>query len=77
MEITHDWDESDPEEMLQTAFTAYHLACYGTRRLSDIQHKEVRQAFLSGIHWLNTQDSYDPVEIEQALRKLLGQEEER
>lgn len=34
--------------------------------------RETKQAFLSGIHWLATSDSYDPDEIQRALRSILS-----
>lgn len=75
IEITHDWDDEDYSESLSNAFAEYRKACYGDSVLSEIQIKEVRQAFLSGIHWLNTRDSYCPDVLEMALRNELGQRE--
>ena len=69
--ITHDWDEEDYETTLREAFAKYRLACYGTAKLNPVQLYEVRQAFLSGIHWLNTRDSYCPDDLTKALRAFL------
>lgn len=71
VQIKHDWDEGHD---LEAAFGEYRKACYGSRTLNHIQNREIRQAFLSGIHWLNTQESYAPDEIEVELRKLLNQD---
>lgn len=74
MMITHDWDTSNPKQELEKALIEYLQACYGPGDdVPPSQLREVRQAFLSGIHWMNTQDGYDPGEYEKALRKLLGQ----
>lgn len=69
-EVTHNWDDENYIETLNTAFDEYRQACYGDRNLPDVQLKEVRQAFFSGIHWLNTRESYDPDELEQGLRAV-------
>lgn len=71
VDINHDWDESDTKADLEAAFLKYMKACYGGQMVNLIQIREVRQAFLSGIHWLNTKDDYCPTELEQALRELL------
>ena len=70
--INHDWDTSDPEQQLEIAVREYMNACYAGKSLDSIQIKEVRQAFLSGIHWLNTLGDYCPDEIQEACRKLTG-----
>lgn len=65
---------TDPKEQLEDAYRKYRTACYGfPSELSEDQDREVRQAFLSGIHWLNTGTSYSPFEIQTALCELLGQ----
>lgn len=71
--ITHDWDTSDTAKELEEAFFEYRMACYGDATLDATQLKEVRQAFLSGIHWLNSRDDYCPADNARALRELLGQ----
>lgn len=71
MRINHDWDETDTNDMLELAFLEYARACYGSRKISAVQNREVRQAFLSGIHWLNSLDDYDPAEIAAAICLLL------
>ena len=45
---------------LESVFEQYKTSCYGNSKLSDIQYREVRQAFLSGIHWLNSLCNYKP-----------------
>lgn len=72
IEITHSWDNEDYTKTLNTAFAEYKQACYGDRKLPDVQIQEVRQAFLSGIHWLNTCNYYDPDELERCLRVMLN-----
>jgi len=71
VEIRHDWDESDYRQLPTQGFEEYLKACYGDRELPPTQLYEVRQAFFSGIHWLNTFDDYDPDELTKALRALL------
>ena len=73
IEVTHEWDTTDPKAELESAFAKYQRACYGDRPLSPVQFAEIRQAFFSGVHWLNTNESYDPTEILAALRELLQQ----
>lgn len=70
--INHEWDDSNPTNELIEAFDEYRSACYGSRPLSVDQLREVRQAFFSGIHWLNCKDSYDPDEYREAIRRLVG-----
>lgn len=57
---------------LKQAWEVYRQACYGNAKLPERQLKEVRQAFLSGIHWLNSKENYDPDENLRVLRSLLG-----
>lgn len=71
VEINAEWDEEDYQKTLETAFSEYREACYGKYPLSPVQEREVRQAFLSGVHWLSQRDDYDPSEITTALRVLL------
>jgi hypothetical protein len=70
--VNHDWDEENYVDTLNEAFDEYRKACYGGKPLPPTQVKEIHQAFLSGIHWLNTRESYDPEELEVALRDILG-----
>ena len=72
--INHDWDTSNPKQEIEEALNGYLKACYGSvDDLHPVQLREVRQAFLSVIYWMNTQYNYDPGEYEKVLRKLLGQ----
>ncbi len=72
VEITHDWDDEDYAKTLEDAFASYRMACYGEQSLPPQQVQEVKQAFLSGIHWLATRESYCPDDLETALRKVIG-----
>lgn len=56
---------------IEDELALYMAACYGASPLSKPQLAEVRQAFLSGIHWRDSQIA-DPGDCEIALRKLLG-----
>jgi hypothetical protein len=71
--ITHDWDEENYIKSLKDAYDKYRRACYGVCDLPPEQVRETKQAFLSGVHWLATRDSYDPVELQDALRRILGE----
>lgn len=55
---------------LEAAFQEYRRACYGDAPLPPKQYKEVRQAFLSGIHWTNGQ-ILDPEDTTKVLREML------
>lgn len=58
-------------ETLRAAFAEYAAKCY-QGRLSDVQAKEVEQAFLSGIHWCNTEPEFVPCDaLHDALAKRL------
>jgi hypothetical protein len=72
-DVTHDWDEEDYVESLNEGYKEYKKACYGVCDLPPAQVRETKQAFLSGIHWLSTRESYCPDELERALRKILGE----
>lgn len=72
MDITHDWDKEDYVKTLDAAYEEYREACYGNTPMPTEQIRETKQAFLSGIHWLSNRESYDPDEIERALRKILA-----
>ena len=72
-DVTHDWDEEDYVKSMTDGYEEYRKACYGVSPLPPAQVRETKQAFLSGIHWLNTRESYDPTDIERGLRKILGQ----
>ena len=74
IEITHDWDEEDYAATMEAAYDAYRKACYGDTDLPPEQIRETKQAFLSGIHWLNTRDNYDPTDIERGLRQILSKD---
>lgn len=62
---------------IEAALKGYLEACYGNpHKLGTPQLKEVRQAFLSGIHWRNcTAVAQD--QCEAALRQLPGIHRER
>lgn len=64
------------KEQLEKAFNEYFQACYGDNRsVSDLQLKEIRQAFFSGIHWMNTERAWGEsiIKIQNALKEILGQ----
>ena len=71
VDITHDWDDENYETSVTQAFEEYCIACYGVQQLSPVQAQETKQAFLSGIHWLASRDSYCPEELQLALRNIL------
>lgn len=73
VDITHDWDDEDYVKTLKAAYHDYRKACYGVAPLPPAQVRETMQAFLSGVHWLATRESYCPDDLEAALRKILGQ----
>lgn len=66
-EVSSDLDDGDYIDTLNTAFAKYKTACYGNQTLSEVQLKEVRQAFFSGIHWLNSCESYCQHDLHHAL----------
>lgn len=70
IEITHDWDDEDYNKTLEEAFAVYRTACYGNADLHPTQLREVRQAFFSGMHYLNTRLDWCPDILEHALRDL-------
>lgn len=62
---------------IEAALKDYLHACYGDpHKLSTTQLKEVRQAFLSGIHWRDS-ELCRPGGCEDALRSMLGIDRER
>jgi hypothetical protein len=69
-EVTHDWDDENYTETLNTAFAEYRNACYGSATLNEVQEREVKQAFFSGVHWLNSCESYCPDDLNQALHAV-------
>lgn len=69
--VSHDWDDTDYVAMLSAALTEYLRACYDGQSISVTQLSEISQAFLSGIHWLNTRDDWCPDDLTKALRELL------
>lgn len=71
--IEHNWDEEDYEKTLEQAWQEYRYACYGNAVLPPEQVRETKQAFFSGIHWLNCRDNYAPSDLEQGLRKQLSE----
>ena len=73
VDVTHDWDDEDYVKTLEDAFAEYRRACYGEHPLPSQQVQEVKQAFMSGIRWLGTRESYCPDDLETALRKVIGQ----
>lgn len=72
--IKHDWDDEDYVKTLQTAYAEYRKACYGVCDLPPAQIHETKQAFMSGMLWLSTRDSYCPDDIQDALRTILGKD---
>jgi len=57
---------------IESALKDYLRACYDDpHKLSTAQLKEVRQAFLSGIHWRDT-EVLSPGECENAIREMLS-----
>lgn len=72
MSISHEWDEEDYLKTLEDAWAEYRLACYGRSHLPSDQVRETRQAFLSGIVWLNARDHFCPDDLARALAKLLN-----
>jgi hypothetical protein len=64
---------STEADRLEHAYEDYRKACYDDRLIDPVQNMEVRQAFLSGIHWLNTRGPYNPIDVQTALCDLLGQ----
>ena len=74
VDITNDWDDEDYVKTLKAAYHDYRKACYGECDLPPAQVRETMQAFLSGVHWLATRESYCPEDsLEAALRKILGE----
>ena len=61
---------------IETAVNEYLIACYGGQSLGPAQIKEVRQAFLSGIHWRDT-EILSPGDCEDAIRLMVGVHRER
>lgn len=62
---------------IEAALKYYLRACYGDpHKLGTTQLKEVRQAFLSGIYWRDSQ-VLPPGDCEDAIRSLLGMDRER
>lgn len=57
---------------LEAAFNRYRVACYGSEMLPAAQLKEIRQAFFSGIHYLNCRSDYFVHEVKDACRQLTG-----
>lgn len=72
MTVNHEWDEEDLAKSMEAAFQEYRRACYGDCELPPAQVRETKQAFMSGIHWLNSRESYDPADVESGLRAILG-----
>jgi len=58
------------ELILASALAGYRIACYGGQSLMPEQEDCMAQAFLSGIHWLNSRNSVDE-KLESALQKIL------
>ena len=76
IEITHDWDDEDYVKSLSDGYDEYRKACYGDCELPPAQVRETKQAFLSGVHWLASRESYCPDDLETALRKILSEHNE-
>ena len=56
---------------LDAALNEYVRRIYGGDGIPDVQLREVRQAFLSGVHWLNTHPGYFPSVMEGAIKATL------
>lgn len=69
--LSHDWDDENYVATLEGAYEEYRKACYGLVPLAPTQEREVRQAFLSGVHWLNGRTDWCPDDLQNALRHLL------
>ena len=64
--------------ILDAALQEYLVACYGDpRKVGTQQLKEVSQAFLSGIHWRDTEPAMNPGDCEDAIRQMLGVNKDR
>jgi len=60
------------EAEIDAALTEYVRRIYGgSDGIHDMQLREVRQAFLSGVHWLNTHPGYVPSVMERSLKTIL------
>jgi len=59
---------------IENAFEEYREACYGDKPLPPIQYRQVKQAFLSGIHWLNSLDNFNRNDIAKSVRNILTEE---
>lgn len=57
---------------LEAGFKRYRVACYGNVTLPEAQLKEIRQAFFSGIHYLNCRSDYFVHEVKDACTQLTG-----
>ena len=69
--ITLYLDEEDYAATLELAYAEYREDCYRGKELPPSQNREIRQAFLSGVHWLNCRDDYCPDQVLAATDKLL------
>lgn len=63
-------------QSIERALAEYMAACYGDSPIPEDQVRQVRQAFLSGVYWRDTEVCL-PGDCEPALRKLLGVEKDR
>ena len=59
-------------EKINEAVARYLAACYGGGELHESHRKEVTQAFLYGIHWLNTKSAYDSDQLTDTLCVMVG-----
>ena len=64
--------EDFQEAELDAVLDEYVRRIYGgSDDIPDMQLREVRQAFLSGIHWLNTHSEYVPSVMERSVKAIL------
>ncbi len=67
-----DDDKEDYVKTIDAAYEEYRNVCYGITPMPPNQVSETKLAFLSGIYWLSNRETYDPDEIERALRKIVA-----
>lgn len=56
--------------VLEHAFMEYRRHCYGDADLHPTQHREVSQAFFSGVMWLSTEECFDRADVISAVAQL-------
>jgi hypothetical protein len=68
--VKHDCNEEDYRDMLEDAFATFYETKH-FRGVRDDERQRLREAFLSGVNWLNERDNYDPVELDDMLEQML------